>query len=73
MDLFVSVNSVKLVSLSIFQPNIKEKYLGGSPGLMVMGRDSCSEKVVASNPRAVYWMDMTFFTMNCCKNCNVFV
>ena len=39
MDLFVSVNSVKLVSLSIFQPNIKEKYLGGSPGLMVMGRE----------------------------------
>ena len=22
------------------------------------------------NPSAVYWMDMTFFTLICCKNCN---
>ena len=25
-------------------------------------------KVVGSNPGAVYWMDMTFFTLICCKN-----
>ena len=28
-------------------------------------------KVVGSNPSAVYWMDMTFFTLICCKNCIV--
>ena len=27
-------------------------------------------KVVGSNPGTVYWMDMTFFTFICCKNCN---
>ena len=31
--------------------------MGGSPGLVVMGRDSCP-KVVGSNPSIVYWMDM---------------
>ena len=30
---------------------------GGSPGLVVMGGDSCS-KVVGSNPGRVYWMDI---------------
>ena len=25
--------------------------------------------VVGSNPGAVNWMDMTFFTLNCCINC----
>ena len=28
-------------------------------------------KVVGSNPSAGYWMDMTFFTLICCKNCIV--
>ena len=28
-------------------------------------------KVVGSNPGAGYWMDMTFFTLICCKNCIV--
>ena len=27
-------------------------------------------KVVGSNPGTVHWMDMTFFTLICCKNCN---
>ena len=27
-------------------------------------------KVVGLNPGAVYWMEMTFFTLICCKNCN---
>ena len=26
---------------------------------------------MSSNPGAVYWMDLTFFTFICCKNCNV--
>ena len=26
---------------------------------------------MGSNPGAVYWMDLTFFTFICCKNCNV--
>ena len=26
-------------------------------------------KVVGSNPGTVYWMDMTFFTLICCKKC----
>ena len=28
-------------------------------------------KVVDSNPGAIYWMIITFFTYICCKNCNV--
>ena len=28
-------------------------------------------EVVSSNPGAVYWIDLTFFTFICCKNCNV--
>ena len=31
--------------------------LGGSPGLVVMGRDS-RLKVMGSNPGTVYWMDI---------------
>ena len=33
---------------------------------MVMGGDHVP-KVVGSNPGALYWMDMTFFTLICCK------
>ena len=44
--------------------------LDGSPVLVVMGDDSCSE-VVGLNPCAISWMDMTFFTLICCKNCVV--
>ena len=43
---------------------------GGSPGLVVMGDDSCSKKVIGSNPGAVHWMDI-FSHRFCCKNCIV--
>ena len=33
------------------------KGTNGSPGLAVMGQDSCS-KVMGSNPGAVYWMNI---------------
>ena len=33
--------------------------MGGNPGIVVMGGDSCS-KIVGSNPGTVNWMD--FFT-----------
>ena len=39
--------------------------MGGSPGLVVMGG-----RIVGLNPGTIYWMDMTFFTLICCKNCN---
>ena len=48
--------------LNIPLKNIKE--LGGSPGLVVMGGDSCSK---GSNPGAVYWMDLTFFHIDLLK------
>ena len=47
--------------------NIWQK--GGSPGLVVMERDSFP-KVVSSNPGTVYWMDI-FHIRICCKKCNV--
>ena len=47
-----------------------ESTITGSPGLVVMGGDSFP-KVVGSNPGAVYWMVLTFFTYIRCKNCNV--
>ena len=28
-------------------------------------------EVVCSNPGTIYWMDLTFFTCICCKNCIV--
>ena len=31
--------------------------MGGSPGLVVMGGDSCP-KVVSLNPGTVYWIDI---------------
>ena len=34
-------------------------------------RDFVELKNVGSNPGAVYWMDVTFFTLMCCKNCTV--
>ena len=37
---------------------------------MVMGVDSRS-KGRGFDPSAGYWMDMTFFTFICCKNCIV--
>ena len=37
----------------------------GHPGLVIMGGDSYS------GGRGFQWMDMTFFTMICCKNCIV--
>ena len=41
--------------------------LGGSPGLVVMGRDSWSVPMVTgSNPCTIYWMDI--FTYICFKN-----
>ena len=36
---------------------------GGSPGQVVMG-DVQVQEVVGSNPGAVYWMEMAFFTLN---------
>ena len=44
--------------------------LGGSSGLVVW-EETHVPKVVSSNPSAVYWMDMTFFTLICCKICIV--
>ena len=29
------------------------------------------QEVMCSNPGAIYWMDMPFFTLICCKNCIV--
>ena len=57
----------RLFALSI-HCNILHKFL--SSGLVVMRGDLCS-KVVCSNPGAVYWMVITFFTNICCKNCIV--
>ena len=39
-----------------------------SPGLVVMGDDSRGR---GSNPGTVYWIDMTFFSVICFKNCTV--
>ena len=41
----------------------KHQILDGSPGLVVMGDDSCRE-VVGLNPGAIYWMELIFFNIN---------
>ena len=45
---------------------------GGSPGLVVMGDDSCSKGLGVQIP-ALYtgWTFGHFFKLNCCKNCIV--
>ena len=51
--------------------NDKSKSLliaGGSPGLVVMGRDSCSEGCGFESQYRI--LDGHFFTYICCKNCN---
>ena len=43
--------------------------MGGSPGLAVMGRDSCSEGRGFKSQHCI--LDGHFFTYICCKNCSV--
>ena len=43
--------------------------MGGSPGLVVMGRDSHSEGRGFESRHRI--LDGHFFTYICCKNCNV--
>ena len=40
--------------------NTQSACVGGIPGLVVMGGDSCSQ-IVGSNPTIGYWMDMVRF------------
>ena len=42
---------------------------GGSPGLVVMGGDSCSKGREFESQHCI--LDGHFFTIICCKNCNV--
>ena len=58
------------LSFAIYIFTLIQTALGGSRGLVVMGGDSCS-KGHGLNPSAGYWMEMTFFTLICCKNCIV--
>ena len=41
-----------------------------SLGLVVMGDDSCA-RGCGFKSRTIFWMDMTFFTLICCKHCIV--
>ena len=43
---------------------------GGSPGLLVMGGDSCSKGRGFESQHCTY-TGWTYFTFICCKNCNV--
>ena len=43
--------------------------MGGSPGLLVMGRDSHSKGCGFESRHRI--LDGHFFTYICCKNCNV--
>ena len=45
------------------------KYVGGSPGLVVMGGDSCSKGREFESLH--HMLDGHFFTSICCENCNV--
>ena len=56
--------SVKSFSLEAMKP-----CWGGSPGLVVMGRDSRSKGRGFESRHRI--LDVHFFTNICCKNCNV--
>ena len=45
------------------------RQVGWEPGLVVMGRDSCSEGHGFKSLHRI--LDGHFFTYYCCKNCNV--
>ena len=45
----------------------KNIQVGGSPGLMVMGGDSCSKGREFESQHRI--LDGHFFTFICCKNC----
>ena len=52
---------LKFIGQSLSNEMLSPKYfLGGSPGLVVMGKTRVP-KVVGSNPGAINWMDMTIF------------
>ena len=44
-------------------------HLGVSPGIVVMGGDSCSKGRELESRQGI--LDGHFFTVICCKNCNV--
>ena len=46
-----------LVDLFVHMADMSSLDSNTSPGLLVMGGDSCP-KVVGSNPSTVYWMDI---------------
>ena len=49
--------------------SFKSSFLGGSPGLVVMGGDSCSKVCWFKSQHCI--LDGHFLTFICCKNCNV--
>ena len=51
--------------------NESTRFIKVSPDLVVWVTTHV-QKVVGSNPGAIYWMDIwKFFTLICCKNCIV--
>ena len=44
-------------------------FIGREPGVVVMGRDSCSKGHGFNSQHRI--LDGHFFTYICCKNCNV--
>ena len=68
---FLAVSSVALRTYkhpSTGKVNIFYRVLGGSPGLVVMGRDSCSKGRGFESQHCI--LDGHFFTYICCKNCD---
>ena len=51
----------------------QQQVFGGSPGLVVMGGDSCSKGPGFEAQRRILDTGWTFFTFICCKNCYVCV
>ena len=63
MTMMISVNIPVLMLKGQCKYN-DLKYIGRSPGLVVMGDDSWSRGC-----GLVYCMELTFFTLICCKYC----
>ena len=65
----VNIRKMDTKSLLLNGCNKRSFYKGGSPGLVVMGRDSRSEGRGFESRHRI--LDGHFFTCICCKNCNV--
>ena len=62
---------IKKIPLKLWRKKVMNFVVGGSTGLVVIRDDSCSRGRGFDSRDRILLMDMTFFTLICCKHCIV--